>query len=89
MIINANECLRQTGFLSSQTGSHEAAISVGDNGGGDYFENHGDGGDFFDSNVGGDDYFDANDDDNYNDYHETVCRGKHGRGSDGGSSAEV
>ena len=43
----------------------------------------------FDNNDGGYDYLDANDDNNYNDYHETVCRGKHGRGSDGCSSAEV
>ena len=42
-----------------------------------------------DNNEGGYDYSDANDDKNYNDYHETVCRGKHGRGSDGSSSAEV
>ena len=43
----------------------------------------------FYNNEGGDDYFDANGDKNYNDYHETVRRGKHGRGGDGSSSAEV
>ena len=47
------------------------------------------GDDNFYSNEGGDDYFDANADNNYNDYHKTVRRGKHGRGGDGSATAEV
>ena len=47
------------------------------------------GDDNFYNNEGSDDYFDANGDNNYNDYHETVRGGKHGRGGDGSAPAEV
>ena len=47
------------------------------------------GDDNFYNNEGGDDYFDANGDNNYNDYHKTMRRGKHGRGGDGSATAAV